>query len=212
MNVAELGIGTNEKAILTGELLEDEKTSARAHVAFGRGAVIGGTIQVPGAPRLRGARARRERRRRAAGPWRRALGGSSAALDSAPPTPHRGRLTQTTWSQRADAVAGVFCVPRRAALPVLLAATIAALAVGQHRRCSSYDRVWETHSVDQPRRVGAWTLDLRHWLNSGLMTFFFFVVGLEAQAGVRPRRVAASAAASRCRCSPSIGGMAVGRG
>jgi leucyl aminopeptidase (aminopeptidase T) len=46
-NVAELGIGTNEKAILTGEILEDEKILGTAHVAFGASASIGGTVQVP---------------------------------------------------------------------------------------------------------------------------------------------------------------------
>jgi leucyl aminopeptidase (aminopeptidase T) len=46
-NVAELGIGTNEKAELTGELLEDEKILGTCHVAFGASAAIGGTVQVP---------------------------------------------------------------------------------------------------------------------------------------------------------------------
>ena len=46
-NVAELGIGTNEKAILTGNLLEDEKLLGTCHVAFGASAAIGGTVQVP---------------------------------------------------------------------------------------------------------------------------------------------------------------------
>jgi leucyl aminopeptidase (aminopeptidase T) len=46
-NVAELGIGTNEKAILTGEVLEDEKIQGTCHIAFGASAAIGGTIQVP---------------------------------------------------------------------------------------------------------------------------------------------------------------------
>jgi leucyl aminopeptidase (aminopeptidase T) len=45
--VAELGVGTNEKAILSGELLEDEKILGTVHVAFGASAGIGGTIQVP---------------------------------------------------------------------------------------------------------------------------------------------------------------------
>jgi leucyl aminopeptidase (aminopeptidase T) len=45
--VAELGIGTNEKAELTGNVLEDEKILGTAHVAFGASAAIGGTIQVP---------------------------------------------------------------------------------------------------------------------------------------------------------------------
>jgi leucyl aminopeptidase (aminopeptidase T) len=46
-NVAELGIGTNERAQLTGELLEDEKILGSCHVAFGASAGIGGTVQVP---------------------------------------------------------------------------------------------------------------------------------------------------------------------
>jgi leucyl aminopeptidase (aminopeptidase T) len=45
--VAELGIGSNEKATLTGNVLEDEKILGTAHVAFGASAAIGGTIQVP---------------------------------------------------------------------------------------------------------------------------------------------------------------------
>jgi len=46
-NVAELGIGTNEQAILTGNLLEDEKILGTAHIAFGANASMGGTVQVP---------------------------------------------------------------------------------------------------------------------------------------------------------------------
>jgi leucyl aminopeptidase (aminopeptidase T) len=46
-NLAELGIGTNEAAILTGNVLEDEKILGTAHVAFGASAGIGGTVQVP---------------------------------------------------------------------------------------------------------------------------------------------------------------------
>ena len=44
-NVAELGIGTNESATLTGNVLEDEKILGTAHVAFGASAAIGGTVQ-----------------------------------------------------------------------------------------------------------------------------------------------------------------------
>ncbi len=46
-NVAELGIGTNSKAILTGNILEDEKIFGTAHIAFGASAAIGGNVQVP---------------------------------------------------------------------------------------------------------------------------------------------------------------------
>jgi leucyl aminopeptidase (aminopeptidase T) len=46
-NVAELGIGSNERAELTGGVLEDEKILGSCHVAFGASAAIGGTVQVP---------------------------------------------------------------------------------------------------------------------------------------------------------------------
>ena len=46
-NVAELGVGTNEKATLTGNVLEDEKILGTVHVAFGASAGIGGTVAVP---------------------------------------------------------------------------------------------------------------------------------------------------------------------
>ncbi len=46
-NVAELGVGTNDRATLTGNVLEDEKLLGTVHVAFGASAGIGGTVSVP---------------------------------------------------------------------------------------------------------------------------------------------------------------------
>ncbi len=46
-NLAELGIGTNDRASLTGSVLEDEKILGTIHVAFGASAGIGGTVSVP---------------------------------------------------------------------------------------------------------------------------------------------------------------------
>lgn len=45
-NIAELGIGTNDKAILTGKVLEDEKVMGTVHIALGNSASFGGTTQV----------------------------------------------------------------------------------------------------------------------------------------------------------------------
>jgi len=62
---------------------------------------------------------------------------------------------------------------------VLLAASVAAL-VWVNVGASSYDSLWSTElTIDLGGAEIA--LDLRHWVNSGLMTFFFFVVGLEAR-------------------------------
>nr|WP_067622244.1 aminopeptidase [Alicyclobacillus acidiphilus] len=44
-NVAEFGIGTNDKARLTGVILEDEKALGTIHVAFGSNATFGGTVE-----------------------------------------------------------------------------------------------------------------------------------------------------------------------
>jgi leucyl aminopeptidase (aminopeptidase T) len=46
-NLAELGVGTNDQATLTGNVLEDEKILGTAHVAFGASASFGGNVTVP---------------------------------------------------------------------------------------------------------------------------------------------------------------------
>jgi Na+/H+ antiporter NhaA len=62
---------------------------------------------------------------------------------------------------------------------VLLLATVAAL-VWANLAAEAYVLVWETPLAIRVGEVGL-TLTLREWVNSGLMTFFFFVVGLEAR-------------------------------
>ncbi|NLU74460.1 Na+/H+ antiporter NhaA [Streptomyces sp. HNM0575] len=62
---------------------------------------------------------------------------------------------------------------------VLLSATLAAL-IWANVDFGSYERLWSTRlfvGVSDDRI----SLDLHDWVNSGLMTFFFFVVGLEAR-------------------------------
>ena len=44
--VAEFGVGTNYKAILTGQILEDEKVYGTIHIAFGNNITMGGRIAV----------------------------------------------------------------------------------------------------------------------------------------------------------------------
>jgi len=45
--VAELGVGTNDRAIVTGAILEDEKILGTVHIAFGNNVSMGGTVDVP---------------------------------------------------------------------------------------------------------------------------------------------------------------------
>src|SRR6266508_2376066 len=65
------------------------------------------------------------------------------------------------------------------AAAVLLAAAVAAL-IWVNVHASSYDSLWGTRLSIDLGGAGV-ALDLRHWVNSGLMTFFFFVIGLEAR-------------------------------
>jgi leucyl aminopeptidase (aminopeptidase T) len=46
-NIAELGIGTNDKAIITGCTLEDEKVLGTCHIALGNSKSFGGDTDVP---------------------------------------------------------------------------------------------------------------------------------------------------------------------
>ena len=44
--VAEFGIGTNDKAIITGKIIEDEKVMGTIHIAFGDNKSMGGSVRV----------------------------------------------------------------------------------------------------------------------------------------------------------------------
>lgn len=46
-NIAELGVGTNDKARLIGSILEDEKVMGTVHIAFGNNMSMGGKVNVP---------------------------------------------------------------------------------------------------------------------------------------------------------------------
>ncbi|MFI6385823.1 Na+/H+ antiporter NhaA [Nonomuraea sp. NPDC050547] len=67
---------------------------------------------------------------------------------------------------------------------VLLAATLAALLWANSPWGDSYETFWHTQAGFA---FGAteFSLDLRHWVNDGLMTIFFFVIGLEISYEVR---------------------------
>src|SRR4051812_49519020 len=85
----------------------------------------------------------------------------------------------TAWSRNIQSPLREFLRTETGGAAVLLAAAVAGL-VWVNVDASSYERAWGTVlSIG----VGDHTLalDLRGWVNSGLMTFFFFVVGLEAR-------------------------------
>ena len=86
---------------------------------------------------------------------------------------------KTAWARNLETPLREFIGTETGSAGVLLLATIAAL-LWINVDSSSYRSVWETDLVV---RLGdhAINLDLRGWLNSGLMTLFFLVVGLEAR-------------------------------
>ena len=86
---------------------------------------------------------------------------------------------KTAWARNLETPLREFIGTETGSAGVLLMATIAAL-LWINVDSSSYRSVWETDLVV---RLGdhSINLDLRGWLNSGLMTLFFFVVGLEAR-------------------------------
>src|SRR5919202_103023 len=87
--------------------------------------------------------------------------------------PFSGR---TAWSRNLATPLRTFLRTETGSAVLLLAAALAAL-VWVNADAASYDRVWATELAI--RLGGAEVaLDLRGWVNEGLMTFFFFVVGL----------------------------------
>ena len=63
---------------------------------------------------------------------------------------------------------------------MLLAATVAALLWANSPWSGSYESVWTTKLSIKLGGDGI-SLELREWVNQGLMTLFFLVVGLEAK-------------------------------
>src|SRR6059058_5746339 len=91
--------------------------------------------------------------------------------------PFTGR---TAWARNLAAPVREFLKAETGGAVFLLCAAVAALVWANSPWSDSYESFWTTKlSI----RVGdaSIALDLRHWVNEGLMTFFFLVVGLEAK-------------------------------
>ena len=85
----------------------------------------------------------------------------------------------TDWTWRNETPLSRFLRTESGSAATLLAATIAAL-LWANVAGSSYQSVWGTELAVRVGGSGV-TMSLVSWVNSGLMTFFFFVVGLEAR-------------------------------
>src|SRR3954447_6570381 len=87
---------------------------------------------------------------------------------------------RTAWARNLAAPIRDFVGNETGSAAVLLVAAVAALVWANSPWSDSYESVWTTHLSIQLGDGGI-SLDLRHWVNQGLMTFFFLVVGLEAK-------------------------------
>src|SRR3954447_3835585 len=87
---------------------------------------------------------------------------------------------RTAWARNLAAPIRDFVGNETGSAAVLLVAAVAALVWANSPWSDSYESVWTTHLSIQIGDGGI-SLDLRHWVNEGLMTFFFLVVGLEAK-------------------------------
>jgi Na+/H+ antiporter NhaA len=119
-------------------------------------------------------------------------------------TPLTGR---TAWARNLAAPVRDFLSTETGSALVLLSAVVVALAWANSPWWDSYESFWSTKlSIT----LGPWSLaaDLRHWVNDGLMTLFFLVVGLEAK-----RELDVGELRDRSRLAPPViaglGGMAV---
>ncbi|MBQ0904403.1 Na+/H+ antiporter NhaA [Micromonospora sp. U21] len=91
--------------------------------------------------------------------------------------PRRGWSARTAWVGRFNSPLRSFLHTETGGARVVLVATVLAL-LWANLDVSSYESLWSTSFSVQ---LGDWRLshDLRTWVNSGLMTFFFLVAGME---------------------------------
>ncbi len=86
---------------------------------------------------------------------------------------------RTAWARSIQTPLREFLRTETGGAAVLLAAAVAAL-VWVNADAASYRSVW-SKTLSITFGSSGVSLTLRDWVNSGLMTFFFFVVGLEAR-------------------------------
>jgi Na+/H+ antiporter NhaA len=92
-------------------------------------------------------------------------------------TAYAGR---TAWARNLTAPVRDFLGTETGGASVLLAGVVIALLWANSPWSHSYESLWRT-KLAVTIGGGGISTDLRHWVNEGLMTFFFLVVGLEAK-------------------------------
>ena len=86
---------------------------------------------------------------------------------------------RTAWARNLETPLRTFLRTETGSAAFMLAAALAAL-IWVNVDAASYERVWHTELSIRFGSHGL-TKTAQYWINSGLMSFFFFVVGLEAR-------------------------------
>src|SRR6185437_11161669 len=114
---------------------------------------------------------------------------------------------KTAWARNLASPVRDFLSAESGGAVALLAAVAAALIWANSPWSDSYESFWTT-KLSITIGSGGISMDLREWVNSGLMTFFFLVLGLEAK-----RELDTGELRERQRLAipvfASLGGMAV---
>jgi Na+/H+ antiporter NhaA len=117
---------------------------------------------------------------------------------------------RTAWARNLAAPVRDYLGTETGGAVVLVAAIVAALLWANSPWSSSYQSVWHTRLSFQ---LGGLSIsqDLRHWVNDGLMSFFFLVAGLEARREIdmgqlrERRRIALPALAALVGAGGAVG-------
>src|SRR4029077_202182 len=96
---------------------------------------------------------------------------------AAEPAQASGYAGRTAWARNLATPGRDFLSTETGGASALLAATIVALLWANSPWSDSYESLWTTQLAIAVGDHGI-SADLRHWVNDGLMTFFFLVVGL----------------------------------
>jgi NhaA family Na+:H+ antiporter len=130
--------------------------------------------------------------------------------DAFPMTPH----TERTWLRSDRFLARSLARPANRFLHIeaasgllLIAAALVALVWANSPWSASYRSLW-TADLTVGVAGHAITEDLRHWINDGLMTLFFFVIGLEIKNEVTNGQLTGARQAA-VPVAGALGGMAV---
>ena len=104
----------------------------------------------------------------------------ACAADKTAPSEAGAYSGRTAWVRNLETPLRTFLRTETGSAAVLLAGVVAAL-VWANLDVVSYVHVWEKTTLSIHIGDTGLSNDLRYWVNAGLMTLFFFVIGLEAR-------------------------------